>query len=87
MALTAEQETEILTRVGNGELPMDVMKDMGVDKADFRAFRRDNKEAFRVSRVTGSREQRLTRLRERRTNLEARLEQVNQRIAALESEE
>lgn len=93
MSMTTEQETLFLSRLSSGELPVAIMDDMGVSRADMREFSQSHRQEFFDARAArgaaspvDSKARRLARLNLRKSALEERLVRVNQKIAGVEAE-
>lgn len=97
MAITAEQETVILSRMSGGELPRPIMRSLGIDRADIRIFISSHQEEVQSARAAHraameaaapvlSKAQRLAALNARKSRVQVRLDRINQRIAVVEAE-
>lgn len=84
MALTAEQETEILTRLEAGESPGQIIHGMGIVRSDFMAFRAANR--FNVANARKGKNARLARLNRRKTDLQNQLATIEDLVTGVEAE-
>jgi len=84
MAITKQQEKELIDKVKEGQIPRKAAIAMGLDLVDFRAFRRENPTVFRrVKSVPGE----LKRLRERERLIAVEMALIQSSIKELEGEE
>ena len=84
MALTEEQKTEVLSRLGNGERPFRIISAMGITREEIKSFRNEDNTAFRAAK--DSKTARLARLNVEKARVEANLARINTRIAEVEAE-
>ena len=92
MALTTEQETEILTRLGQGERPRNILDSMDISNVDLKAFQLSNRQAYRAARKSKTARllklnQKRRRTVERRVAAKAKLDALDAEIAVVEAEE
>lgn len=81
MALTAEQEAEVITRLEAGEGPGKIIQGMSIERTDYMAFRTTNKRA--VVNAQKKKTARLARLNSTKANLEGAKVVIEEKIAAL----
>lgn len=92
MAMTEEQGTTLLTRVGAGESVRAVMTDLGITKQDFKEWREENHVALVEAKRAGQfaevqpQARRLADLNRRRAKVQARLDAIDAEIAEVEAE-
>ena len=84
MALTTEQEAEIITRLEAGERGPGIARSMGIVRSEFRLFRESNLQVFREAK--GSKSARLFRLRYKKAEMESRIVEIDAAIAGVEAE-
>lgn len=82
MALTTEQEAEIITRLEAGEMPRVILEAMDISRKDFLAFRRSNREVFYAAK--NSKSSRLVRLNKQKDRLESRQDLVEEQLAKVD---
>jgi len=84
MALTPEQETEIMVRIRNAESSSRIIKEMNILRSDFKAFRKANKkELVQISRT---RTEKLFQLNRRKKRLEDRIIMIRERLTEMEKQ-
>lgn len=91
MALTQQQETEVITRLEAGEGPAQIIQGMNIVRLDFMDFQKANRRNVAIARR--SKAARLARLNRTKTslegmkaNIERKLEEVEASIAQVEAE-